>query len=108
MSENSQTRPLTEREIETLAKNRAENEAFVKSTIVFISMAAASFLVLPFIQERSLRILNYLVSLRALYVVVAFLVAFFAGLITRWLVKEGAYEKYYTLYKEQQRQEQDR
>lgn len=107
MSENNQTRPLTEREIETLANNRAEREAFVKSTIALMAIWAASFVLLAFIQERSLRILNYIVSSRALYVVVAFLVAFFVGLITRWVVKESAYEKYYTQYKEQQTQEQD-
>ncbi|MEM2101921.1 MAG: hypothetical protein QXM22_00220 [Candidatus Bathyarchaeia archaeon] len=108
MSESGQARPLTEREIETLANNRAEKEAFVKSTIVFVTIWAASFLFLPFIHERFIRIFVYIVSPRALYVVVTFLLAFFAGIIVRWFVKEEAYEKYYTFYKNQKTQEQNK
>jgi len=99
---------LTEREIETLANNCAEREAFVKSTIVFVAIWAASFLFLPFVHERFIRIFVYIVSQRALYVVVTFLLVFFAGIITRWFVKEEAYEKYYTFYKNQKTQQQNK
>ncbi|MGQ9566327.1 MAG: hypothetical protein ACUVT5_07305 [Candidatus Bathyarchaeales archaeon] len=108
MSEGSQIRLLTEREIEVLANSCAEREAFVKSTIVFVAIWAASFLFLPFIHERFIYVFVYIISLRALYVIVSFLLAFFAGVIARWFIKEEAYEKYYTFYKNQKTQEQNK
>jgi cell division protein FtsW (lipid II flippase) len=108
MTEDVHVGKLTEEEIKALANNRAEKEAFVKSTVVFVLVWVAGFLIIPFLQERSYRVLGFIVSVRTLCVVVSFFAAFFAGLVTRWIVKESAYEKYYTLYKEQQKQEQSR
>ena len=104
MSENIRVRMFTEKEIENLAKTQAEKEAFVKSTIVFVLLWAAGFVILPFIKEGSYRIINFVVSVRVLCVAVSFFVAFAAGLITRWVVKDSAYEKFYRFYKEQQKQ----
>lgn len=99
----SENRMLTDKEIENLANSHAEKEAFMKSTIVFVLVWLAGFLTLPLVPDRSYLFLRNVISLRVLYFVVSFLVAFVAGLITRWIVKESAYEKFYTFYKEQQK-----
>ena len=105
MSENVPVGNLAEKEIEALANSRAEREAFVKSTAVFILVWAVSFLAIPFVPSSSIRVFQSVVSVRFVYVIGSFLAAFVVGLITRWLVKESAYEKYYALYKEQLKQE---
>lgn len=86
-------RALSEEEIETLANSQAEKEAFMKSTVAFVLTWLAGFLVIGFIPRH---------FIRYNYVTISFIVAFVAGLITRWIVKESAYKKYYILYKEQQ------
>jgi hypothetical protein len=108
MSENSHVKPLSEKEIENLANSRAEHDAFVKSTVVFVGVWLVGFVTFPFVPDRHYRVYSYIVSLRILYFIASFLVAFVAGLVTRWVVKDSAYEKYYTFYKEQQKQEQGR
>ena len=97
-------RVLSEREIETLAKSQAEKEVFMKSTVVFILVWLVGILTLPIVPDWHYLIYGYIVSFRIIYFIASFFVAFFAGLFTRWLVKDSAYEKYYTLYKEQQKQ----
>jgi hypothetical protein len=94
-------RVMSDREIERLANSHAEREAFVKSTVVFVVVwvvGALIFLFLPYVDSR---FTGYLST----GFFVSFFVAFFGGLITRWLVKESAYEKFYALYKEQKKLE---
>ena len=100
----SEASSLSENEIKRLANTQAERETFVKSTIVFVSVWLVGFLTFSFVPERHYRILNYDVTLPVIYFVGFFFLAFFAGLFTRWIVKDSAYEKYYALYKEQQKQ----
>lgn len=101
-----ETRVLTEGEIERLARSQAEREAFVKSTTAFVLVWLAGFLAFLFVPDHHYRFLGCIVSLRLGCFLGSFLVAFVAGLVTHFMVRDSAYEKYYTLYKEQMKQEQ--
>jgi len=95
MSENVPVGKLTEEEIERLANSRAEKDAFIKSTIVFALVLLGGFLLMAY------RLVKFD---QVLYLIILILFASVVAALTRWLVKESAYEKYYAIYKEQQEQ----
>jgi len=97
----SENRVLTREEIEHLANSHAEREAFVKSTVVFITVWVVGSLISLFLPFANDLLTRYVVT----GFVVSFFAAFSAGLITRWLVKNRAYEEFYAFYSEQQKQE---
>jgi hypothetical protein len=103
-----ESKVLSEKEIESLAKSQAEREAFFKSSVVFVLVWLVGFLTLTLVPDAHYRLFDYIVSLQVIYFIASFFVAFFLGLFTRWVVKDSAYDKYYMLYKEQQKKEQTR
>jgi hypothetical protein len=99
----SESRVMTEKEIELLANCQAEREAFVKSAVAFGVIWVVGLMVFLFLSYLDYRFTGYLFRGFA----VSFFAAFFVGLISRRLVKEITHEKYRTLRKEQkQKQEQ--